>query len=128
MFAIAKIIGDGQTPETAYTVNVLGSGYSAIIPSIDGRPKFGWALVKLENPDIATGTGLYKFPNITTTTAVKDIPSKVKTEILAKLNSLGVDTSWITSRTTLRDIIVKIASHCDAKINRDVLKRSWTIG
>jgi len=113
-YFICPIIGDGKTTETAWRAKILQStqSHSAIIPSKpDGSPKFLWTLVKIDTVDfttILTDTTIFAFPDkLLTSTLTATERNKIKT----KLNSLGIQTSDISTTTTLKEIIIKVGKY-----------------
>jgi hypothetical protein len=114
MYAIARVIGSGMDDD-GYRLDVKGSGWTGSIRPCnpDGSPKFLWALVKLTDPDNATGIGLFKLPKVNLSLTVGDIPQAKRQAIKDKLDTLGVPTAWITLSTTLREIVRKLGKHLD---------------
>ena len=119
MFAIAKVIGTG-TEDDGYRLDIQGSGWTGSIRPCnpDGSPKHLWALVKLTSPDSATGTDLFKLPNIDLSMTVNDISQAKRQAIKNKLDALGVPTAWITLDTTFREIVRKLGKYLDINFKR----------
>lgn len=100
--------------DLSYMADVSGSGCQAIIPTkSDGSPKFNWCLVRLTDPDNAIGTDLFKLPEVNLSMTVRDIPQAKRQAIKNKLDSLGINTSWITLDSTFREIIKKVGLYLD---------------
>lgn len=114
MFMIAQIVGNG-TENDPYRPDIVGSSWQAIIPSnSNGMPRFNWALVRCADPDSATGIDLFKLPNVSLDMQVGNIPLNVRNAIRTKLDSLGINTTWITLDTTLREIVRYIGKHLNS--------------
>lgn len=117
-YGATKVIGSG-TMDDPYRADV-NVPCSSIIPSNpDGTPKFNWCLVRLKDYEGAAGINLFKFPSGALTMKVSDIPAAKRQAIKGKMESFGIDTSWIKGSNTLKEILRKIGRHLD--INFKVL-------
>lgn len=115
MYAIAKVIGVG-TSDNPIRADALNYKSICCIPGYRsgadrGKPKNSWCVVYLTDPDNESAQGLFKLPKISFATKVGAIPKTVRAAIKNKLDSLGVDTSWITLDSTFGEIVKKLIKH-----------------
>ena len=118
-YYLAPIIGDGQSTETVYRVQLPRVNHSAVIPSnaATGAPLFSWALCVVEAPDhgaMLADAALTALPNLGLDQALDQISTSQRNALFAALDGKGINRVGLTQASTMRDVLRRIGRYLEA--------------
>lgn len=134
-FYVCPIIGTGTITDpyraaitdAVRTQNRAGS-VAVIRSNPDGTPVFPWTLCVAAAPNhvaITNVQGVEGIPDITLDSTLGTMQSSARNRILNFLTNKGVDTSGITTSSTLAELLTRVGRHLDpnfAVLNFDAVE------
>ncbi|MCC6530922.1 MAG: hypothetical protein IT531_00095 [Burkholderiales bacterium] len=132
-YAICKIIGDGQEPETAYRPAIHDiidprSGLrafayvTAIASNPDGTPVHDWCIVLASGKNFALAAGnpdIDLLPDYPLDVKVSAMATPTKTAAFGRLMARSIDVSDLSSADGYRDLIRALGRKQDAAFHED---------
>jgi hypothetical protein len=118
-YAVCKVIGDGQAPETAFraaiedvidpTTGAKAFSTSTVLASNpDGTPKYPWCLVVATGRrfDLAqTNPDIDLMPDLPLDVKISAMQTATKAAMTSKMQARGIDTSLVGNSDGYRDVI-----------------------